>query len=242
MDHLTIIQVSLLVVAVAASFLVSASVGLGGSLLMVPTLVIALGAREGIALAALLLGTNNILKVAAYRRTIPWRAAVLIVVLISTGAFVGAVALVHTPEVVVAVAVFAMFVATFVVERLGLENHGLAFGPLLALTSGATSGFSGTSGPLKGAAIRNLSLDRQHFAGAASIASLAGDLTKSAIFAEANLLGTSSLLVLAAAVPLMVVGTVTGFRLNRRAGERAFAVMFWGVMAGYSARLAYAVL
>jgi hypothetical protein len=67
-------------------------------------------------------------------------------------------------------------------------------------------------------------------------------LTKSAVFAEANLLGCNSVIVAASAVPLMLIGTLTGFQLNRRAGERGFALMFWGVMAGYTARLGLGLL
>ena len=238
MDLTGALLAALLVIAITASFLVSASVGLGGSLLMVPTLVLVLGAKEGIALAALLLATNNVFKAVAYRRTIPWRASsAAIVALIAVGAFVGAIALVNAPESAVVIAVVGMFGITLLIERMGWEAQARRFGPALALVSGATSGFSGTSGPLKGAAIRNLGFDRSHFVGAASVASLVGDATKSAVFAEASLLGLSSIVVAFAAIPLMLIGTATGFQLNRRAGERGFALMFWGIMAGYATRL-----
>ena len=103
--------------------------------------------------------------------------------------------------------------------------------------SGASSGFSGTSGPLKGVAIRNLDLDRRHFVGAASLASFAGDATKTAIFADAELLGRTSVITAVAAIPLMALGTWTGAHFNERAGEQAFAALFWAVMLGYSIRL-----
>jgi len=86
-------------------------------------------------------------------------------------------------------------------------------------------------------AIRNLDLDRRHFVGAASLASFAGDVTKTAIFAEGQLLGRESLVIAAAAVPLMVAGTWTGSKFNERTSERSFAILFWSVMAGYSIRL-----
>ena len=89
----------------------------------------------------------------------------------------------------------------------------------------------------QGVAIRNLDLDRRHFVGAASLASFAGDATKTAIFAEADLLGRTSLLIAAAAIPLMIAGTWTGSTINRKAGEKTFAVLFWSVMTGYSIRL-----
>ncbi len=224
-------------VLVYVAFTVSASAGLGGSLVMVPTLALFLGSKEGVALAALLLAANNVFKIGAYRQTLPFRKAIPIIVLIMAGAALGSTILVRAPEVVVTVGVISMFVASVIAERFDLSKLRAGFAPLLAFVSGASSGFSGTSGPLKGVAIRNLDLDRRHFVGAASLASFAGDATKTAIFAEAQLLSGTSLLVSGAALPLMALGTWTGSTVNEKAGERSFAVLFWTVMAGYTVRL-----
>ncbi|MGI9607894.1 MAG: TSUP family transporter [Acidimicrobiales bacterium] len=222
---------------VYVSFTVSASAGLGGSLVLVPALGLFLGVKEGVALAALLLASNNVAKIIAYRNTLPFRAASGIVALIVIGAALGSTLLVRAPTIVVTIGVIAMFGATMIAERFDLQLARVGLAPLLAFVSGASSGFSGTSGPLKGVAIRNLGLDRRHFVGAASLASFAGDATKTAIFAEANLLSSNSLLMAVAAVPLMALGTWTGSTVNERAGERTFAVLFWTVMSGYTVRL-----
>ncbi len=232
-----ILTASVALALVYAAFVISASAGLGGSLLMVPTLALFLGSKEGVALAALLLAGNNVMKIIVYRRTLPFRPAALIVVLIVSGAALGSTLLVKAPELVVTIAVVVMFVASVVAERFEVSRVRAGFAPFLAFVSGASSGFSGTSGPLKGVAIRNLDLDRRHFVGAASLASFAGDATKAAIFADAELLGRTSVLVAVAAVPLMAFGTWTGSTINHRAGERTFAILFWTVMAGYSVRL-----
>jgi len=224
---------------VYASFTVSASAGLGGSLLLVPTLVLFIGSKEGVALAALLLASNNVMKLVAYRRTLPYRAASAIVVLIVIGAALGSTLLVRAPDAAVTIGVITMFVASVVVERFQVQPMRATFAPFLAFVSGASSGFSGTSGPLKGVAIRNLNLDRRHFVGAASLASFAGDAAKTAIFAESQLLGRSAILLAVAAVPLMALGTWTGSSLNERAGEQTFAVLFWTVMTGYAVRLGF---
>ncbi len=227
---------------VYASFTISASAGLGGSLLLVPTLVVFLGSKEGVALAALLLASNNVMKIIAYRRTLPFKAAAGITVLIVIGAAVGSTLLVKAPASWVSVGVVAMFIISIAAERFELDRMRAGIAPLVAFTSGASSGFSGTSGPLKGVAIRNLDLDRRHFVGAASLASFAGDATKTAIFAEGQLLGRNSLLIALAAVPLMALGTWSGATLNDRVGEQKFAVLFWTVMGGYSIRLGWLLL
>lgn len=234
---MTLLTTALVLALVYASFTISASAGLGGSLLMVPTLALFLGSKEGVALAALLLASNNVMKIVAYRETLPFRRAAVIVALIVVGAAIGSTLLIEAPEIAVTVGIVVMFVASVAAERMHLERLRTGFAPFLAFVSGASSGFSGTSGPLKGVAIRNLDLDRRHFVGAASLASFAGDATKTAIFADADLLGRTSVLVALAAVPLMALGTWTGSTINRRAGERTFAGLFWTVMAGYSVRL-----
>jgi len=224
-------------IAVYVSFTISASAGLGGSLLMVPTLALFLGTKEGVALAALLLASNNIMKIIAYRETLPFRKAAGIAVLIVIGAAIGSTLLVNAPVWAVTIAVLAMFATTIITEKREIKAVRSKFGPFLAFVAGASSGFSGTSGPLKGVAIRNLDLDRRHFVGAASLASFAGDAAKTAIFAEADLLGRNAWLTCLAAIPLMALGTWSGSKLNERLGEQTFAILFWTVMAGYSIRL-----
>ncbi len=227
----------LTLVAVAAAFAVSASAGLGGSLILVPTLALVLGTKEGVALAALLLAGNNVVKVIAYGRTLPLQKAAVVVGLVALGAAIGARLLVSSPEDLVTVAVIVSFVLALIAERFDLSRLRSVGGPLLAFGAGATSGFSGTSGPLKGMAIRQLDLDRAHFVGAASLASLAGDATKAAVFAEAQLLDGSAPLLAVLAIPLMVVATFTGRKINQAMGERGYSVLFWAVMGGYTLRL-----
>jgi uncharacterized membrane protein YfcA len=224
-------------IAIAASFTVSASAGLGGSLILVPTLALILGTKEGVALAALLLAANNVVKVIAYRKTLPFRNALLVIVLVSVGALTGARLLVSAPEAAVTVAVIVSFGVALIAERFDLAAVRRTGGPLLAVASGATSGFSGTSGPLKGMALRQLNLDRAHFVGAASLVSLAGDATKAAVFTEAGLLGGDSLLLVVLAAPLMFIATFSGRRINFSIGERGYTMLFWAVMGGYTLRL-----
>ena len=227
----------IVLVAVLASFVISASVGLGGSLLMVPTLVLAVGTKEGVALAALLLAANNVFKLIGYRATIPWRKASGVILAVAIGTAIGARLLVAASTVVVGVAVLVSFALTLLFERRDFAAGQRVAGPGLALAAGASSGFSGTSGPLKGVAIRNLGLDRLHFVGAASVASFAGDATKVAVFTDSRLLGPGAFALAAMAVPLMAAGTAIGRHLNGRIDERGFAVLFWSVMTGYSVRL-----
>lgn len=231
-------QILLIGVAVAASFTVSAAAGLGGSLILVPALSLAIGTKNGLAMAALLLASNNVVKVVAYRRTLPIRKTIPVIIFISVGAFLGARLLVSAPDRLVTAAVLTGIMLTLVAERLGLDRLLTRAGvPALSLASGATSGFSGTSGPLKGVAVKSLDVDRLHVVGAASLASLAGDTTKSTVFVEAGLLDGNALLLAVALIPVMVAATLTGRKINSELGEQGYSMLFWCVMGGYSLRL-----
>lgn len=221
----------------ATACTLSASAGLGGSLILVPMLALVLGTKEGIALAALLLAANNLIKLFAYRRTIPWRKSVEVLVLVVLGSALGAWLLVVAPENLVSIAVVVAFVGALIAERLSMSTVQRVGAPILALASGATSGFSGTSGPLKGVALRTFQLERSYLVGAASVVSLAGDATKASIYAEAGLLSSQSLILLGMLLPVMFVSTYLGRYLNSKVGEHGYSVLFWVVMGGYSIRL-----
>jgi uncharacterized membrane protein YfcA len=161
----------------------------------------------------------------------------VVLVLVVLGSALGAGLLVAAPEAWVSVAVVLSIVLALVAERVRFPAMQKVGAPVLAFASGATSGFSGTSGPLKGVALRLLSLDRSHLVGAASLVSLAGDAAKAGVYAGAGLLSTQSLLLMVALFPVMIASTYFGRYLNSKVGERGFAVLFWTVMCGYSLRL-----
>ncbi len=220
-----------------ASFTLSACVGLGGSLLLVPAMALAFGTKTGIAVAAILLSLNNIGKVFAYRHTIPFKAVLPIVICTMAGASVGATAMLFIDEFWVDIAVIVMVMTTFWFEFAKIRSlkhtrvAGMAFG------SGLLSGFSGTSGPLKGLAIRSLGLERMYFVGAASMVSLFGDAVKAAIFTKASLMTSETWMVVGSCIFVIPLAVFCGKKLNTELGEKVFAGCFWAVMTGYSARL-----
>ena len=227
----------LAIVLTFVSFTVSAAAGLGGSLLLVPTLSLLLGPKEGIALAALLLAGNNVAKLVAYRRNIPWQSSSAVLILTVVGAVLGASILVVVPAAIVAGGTVVSIGLTYLFEHSGKDKSRSGIASILAFGAGATSGFSGTSGPLKGIALRALGLDRQRLVGAASIVSFFGDLAKVLVFSHAALLHSTSFFYGIAAVPFMPLATWLGYRFNKDIGEQRYALLFWFVMVGYSTRL-----
>jgi len=228
-----------LILVVPASFILSASAGLGGSLILVPALMMILGVKEGLALAALLLAVNNLAKLGIYRHSLPVAKSIVIALAVMVGAALGASLMVKAPESWVKGLVIVALVSTFFIDLSPDKKGRKGWAWLMALTSGATSGFSGMSGPLKGVAIRSLDLQRQYFVGAAAIVSLVGDMTKAAVFTNAGLLGQFELILALILTPVMLGCTMAGRHLNQRIGEKGYAILFWTVMAGYTARLVF---
>lgn len=233
-DALTLV---LLALVIPASFVLSAAAGLGGSLILVPGLMLAIGTREGIAVAALLLACNNVAKVIVYRKTLPWRASALIAAAVICGSALGASLMLQMPETWVAWGVAVMVLLTLTGDFLSHGPVHKAWAVGLAFLSGSTSGFSGTSGPLKGLAIRSLQLERFYFVGAASLVSMVGDMTKALVFSQSGLINTSHLLLAGTLVPVMMGCSLLGRRINREVGEKWYSILFWAVMGGYLIRL-----
>ena len=228
----------LMLLAVALAFTLSASAGLGGSLILIPVMSLMLGSKIGIAVSAVLLGCNNVFKAVAYRRTIPIRESLAIVIFTMIGTGIGSLIMIRTSEQILDISILVCFALSFLVERKhtwkGIRK-GLA--PLFALSAGLTSGFTGTSGPLKGMSLRSLNLNRFYFVGAASVVSMAGDLVKSTIFFQASLFDANSWRIVFFSLFIMPVAVYAGKFINEKIGERAYATLFWLVMTGYSIRL-----
>lgn len=228
---------ALLLLGVWSAFFLSASAGLGGSLILVPVLMLALGSKVGVGVAALLLAGNNLVKLYVYRHALPMRAAALVILCTLVGAWVGARLLIAAPEAMVDAAVGVSLAMALLSEHRQAQGVRASLVPTLAVAAGATSGFSGTSGPLKGVAVRSLGLDRMHTIGAAALVSAGADLTKASVYASAGLLDVWHVQVTIAALPLMVAATYGGRHFVGLIGERGYARLFWLVIGGYVMRL-----
>ena len=231
---------TLVLLATLSAILVSSVAGYGGSLVLVPALAAVLGPRQGIAFAALVLGWNNVFKVIAYRRTLALRQGWPLLIVTAIGVLVGVRLLIAAPERAVIWIVTGVTVSALLVELLrpdrawSARRHAAV--PLMA-GSAVLSGVSGTSGPLKGIAVRSLGLPRLEHVGLASMVSLVGDALKVEMFRTAGLLDGIELGTLFIAVPLMPLGAWAGRRLNQRFNERIFQVVFWIVVGCYTLRM-----
>jgi uncharacterized membrane protein YfcA len=231
------LQLALLLPLFGALF-ISSVAGYGGSLIVVPVLVAAVGPREGIALAAVLLASNNVFKVIAYRRTLAARRQWRFVVVAVGGVAIGSLILVTVPQDLLVALVIASALGALLLETVGqtgITRWQTRMAHPLMFVSGVLSGSSGMSGPLKGVAVRSLNLPRLEQVGLLSFVSLAGDLVKVGVFAGAEYLAAGPVF-LALAIPVMPLAAWTGRWVNERIDEGAFRAVFWAVVGGYLLR------
>lgn len=227
----------LILIAVFIAFVVSASAGMGGSLILIPVMALTLGSKSGIAVSAILLGCNNIFKVIAYRRTIPLKPILGIMIFIAIGAFLGSIIMVGVSSVWVDWAIIMSFVISFLFERKQWYKIRHLSVSVYAFLAGISSGFSGTSGPLKGVALRNLNLDRFYLVGGASLVSLVGDMVKTTVYFQGALYDTFTYKIVIYSLFIMPFAVYLGKFINEKIGEKAYSVLFWTVMFGYSIRI-----
>lgn len=231
---------ALILLVTFTSLFVSSIAGYGGSLLLLPALGALLGPKEGIAMAAFLLGWNNMFKVAAYRKTLGLREGWPLLVVTGAGVIVGARFLVAVPEAVVlwsivTITLISLAIDLFAGQQLRRATQSAAV-PLMA-AGAVLSGFSGTSGPLKGISIRSLALPRLKHVGLASSVSLVGDVLKVELFVQAGLLPSIHWYLVAAVLPVMPLAAWVGRRVNERIDESTFRWIFWSVVGAYSLRM-----
>lgn len=234
-------DLAVLLLATFASLFVSSIAGYGGSLLLVPVLGLIIGPKDGVALAALLLGWNNVFKVIAYRRTLALRQGWALLVVTAVGVWFGARLLISAPDDAVVWSIVAATIVSLAIDAFGADKvlrarrHTAV--PLMG-ASAVLSGVSGSSGPLKGISVRSLNLPRLEHVGLASSVSLVADVLKVELFATAGLFEDLDLAVLAIALPVMPVAAWVGRSVNRRVNESAFRWIFWSVVGGYTLRMA----
>ncbi len=224
-------------IVIFLSFLLSASCGLGGSLLLIPMLSLVLGVKEGIVLSSLLLGLNNIVKALYYRQYIRWKQTLWLLLPMAGGAAIGAVAMVHMQADWLGYFMAMHIIVSFAVQRWATTSIQKSTGIGYAALSGFCSGLSGTSGPLKGIAVRCFYQSKTTLVAAASVLSLATDSIKSGIYLSQIPGIAGNMMLLGFGIVIMPFATGLGRYLNQQMSTRVYDALFYTVMGGYVMRL-----
>src|SRR5688500_7325702 len=130
------------------SFLVSASCGLGGSLILIPSMSLLFGIKESIVISSLLLALNNMVKVYFFRQHIRLLPVLGILVCIMVGAAIGALLLLRIDEKIIAPLFVLHVIFSFVFQRNKNINVRKKVSLFISFLAGFFSGVAGTAGPL----------------------------------------------------------------------------------------------
>ncbi|MEJ7737900.1 MAG: sulfite exporter TauE/SafE family protein [Chitinophagaceae bacterium] len=224
-------------ILIFVSFLVSASCGMGGSLILIPALTLLFGIKESIIISSILLGLNNLVKVIFFRQYIRFRPILWIMLFIFAGAGIGAVLLLSINEKVVAVILLVHVIFSFFFQRNQHYEIRKKISWLIAFTAGLFSGIAGTSGPLKGIALKCNVFEKLELVAAASIISLVSDSTKSIIYLTRYSPEKFPTEILLFSIIVMPIATGLGKKLNQRLSQTAYDALFYCVLSGYVVRL-----
>ena len=229
---------ALVYILIFLSFLISASAGMGGSLLLIPTLSYFIGVRDGIIISSILLGLNNCVKIIVFRKYIRIKNIVYLLLFMLIGAIAGSLLMMKIEEDILAVILFINIIFAFIIEKNAATDVRKKISWMYSGLSGFCSGISGTSGPLKGMAIKCLDLDKLQIVAAASVLSFATDSTKAIIYLSSyNPLVGNSFSLLLVSICMMPVATVVGKRINHKISNVAYDVLFFSILSGYAVRL-----
>jgi uncharacterized protein len=220
------------------SFLISASAGMGGSLLLIPTLSYFIGVRDGIIISSVLLALNNCFKIIVFFKYIQLRKIIFLMCFMLAGAIPGSMLMLKIDENILAVILFINIIFAFIIEKNAVSGVRKKISWMYSWLSGFCSGISGTSGPLKGMAIKCLELNKLQIVAAASVLSFATDSTRAVIYlSNYNPLAGTGFNVLLGSICMMPVATVLGKRINHKISDVAYDVLFFSVLSGYAVRL-----
>jgi uncharacterized protein len=181
-------------------------VGFGSSIMLMPVLVYAFGPREAVPILAIAVVMANLSRVAAWWRTIDWRACAAYASTAVPGAALGARTLLVLPPRVVEVALGVFFIAMIPTRRwlaargvrLGLAHLALCGAPVGFLTGIAVS-----TGPITVPLFLAYGLVKGAFIATEAAASLAVYLAKTAVFRSLGALP----------LPIIAKGLITGTSL-----------------------------
>ena len=237
MEILVMLKGAFFVLGSFFAMTLSATVGFGGSLLLVPVMLLFFPPVAAIAIAALGLGINSVGKFAIYRKDIPWKQSLPLALIASLVGAASTLLLLSIPPEMAITAIVGVLILSVIGEFIPLPEPASRIGAYLGIAiASIASGISGTSGPTKGLALRSLQLPKEKMVAASTLVSMFGDLSKVVVFFSSGLYQDypGVVLVLCFISPL---ACATGFFVNRKATEKGFRVLFWAVVLGYAARL-----
>jgi uncharacterized protein len=215
------------------SFVISASSGMGGSLLVIPAFSMLLGVKEAIVLSSVLLTLNNVSKFIFYYNYFSFKSIGYLLAFIVVGSVMGSYIMLQLNEVFLSVFLLVHIVASLVIQHYSTIQFKLAAGNGYAFLSGLFSGISGSSGPLKAISVRCRFVSNQEIAASVTVLSLFGDFSKCVVYLKHNTIAEANYKYIIIGILMMPLATWLGKKINKSVSIKGYNILFCAVLAGY---------
>jgi uncharacterized membrane protein YfcA len=213
-------------------FVVSATFGIGGVVLLIPMLSTTFPPAQAIALSAPVMLVNNLGKSVIYRRDLDVRALFYVSALSLPCAFLSALWTASVDERVLLLAVAALVVITLVVERVRERPFAMSSRALLAwgVVTGTISGLCGAAGPPTAIGLRSYGLQKGAFVATVSVFAVLLQFAKLPAYVATDVLPLRLWPLALLLSVLGIVAVLTGPRLLSRVPERRFRDVVDGIL------------
>jgi hypothetical protein len=213
-------------------FVVSATFGIGGVVLLIPMLSTTLPPAEAVAISAPVMLVNNLGKSWVYRRSLDVRALWLVSALSLPTAFFAALLTASVDERVLLLGVAALVLSTLFVERVQQRAIRMSARALLwwGLVTGVISGMCGAAGPPTAIGLRSYGLSKNAFVATVAVFAVLLQFAKMPAYVVTDILPARMAPLAAWLAFLGVLSVITGPRLLSSVPERMFRNIVDGIL------------
>jgi uncharacterized protein len=223
------------------AFVVSATCGFGGRLVLVPVLALWLGAPTAVALSSPVLTLNSLGKCVLLWRDIDWRRAGWMLLGAVPGAYLGASALAALPADLAPRVIGVLLLLGVAVTLANRVRWPRLPAPALAaagLAAGAASGVAGAGGPTRAVTLRGAGLSRAPLVATSAVVDIAMAAVNIPIYIQAGFIQPEHILIV---VPLAItawIGIAIGRTLLHRITEPTYRIVFAAALSVACIRMA----
>lgn len=220
-----------LVVVGFVGFVISATFGIGGVVLLIPLLSTTLPPAQAVAVSAPIMLVNNLGKTWVYRRHLDKRALWLVSALAVPTAFCAALLTATIDDRVILLAVATLILLSVLVEHMGrpvrLSDRALLFWGLI---TGVISGLCGAAGPPTAIGLRGYGLTREAFVATVAVFAVLLQIAKVPAYWVTDVLPVRLLPLCGLLGAVAVVAVAVGPPLLRKVPERSFKLVVDGLL------------
>lgn len=205
-------------------FVISATFGIGGVVLLIPLLSTTLPPAQAVAVSAPIMLVNNLGKSWIYRKHLDKKALWLVSALAVPTAFFAALFTTRIDDRVILLAVAALIILSVVVEHVRSRPVQLSDRALLfwGLITGGISGIAGAAGPPTAIGLRGYGLSRESFVATVAVFAVFLQLAKIPAYWSTNALPAKLLPLSAVLGVTAIIAVAVGPPMLRRVPEKAF--------------------